>query len=309
MFSRMQHTVKEKIGAAGVGLHTGRIVSMEIAPAPADTGICFIRKDLGPEYLVPAKAKYAVDGRFASTIGIGEVTVSTVEHLMAAFWGAGVDNAFVFIDGPEVPAMDGSAAPFLRLLDQAGLAAQDAPRRYLKVVESFSIEEDGRSISVEPSEGMRVCFRIDFDHPLISTQRFDKKITKKVFHKGIARARTFGFLHEVETLKRNGLARGGSLDNAVVLGEDSILNKGGLRFSDEFVRHKVLDLIGDLYLAGMPILARVTAERTGHGMHHRFVRELLARPYAWQVVEHAEGRAPLNWAPSLEGVSVQAVPA
>ncbi len=295
MFSKVQHTVKQKVRAAGVGLHTGKVVSMEITPAPADAGICFIRKDLGPDCIIPAKTKYVVDGRFASTIGVGEATVSTVEHLMAALFGAGVDNAFIVIDGPEVPAMDGSAAPFLGILHRAGLVSQEARRKYLKIVEPFTIQQGDKVLSIEPSDSLHVSFKIDFDHPLISTQRFNKKITRKSFSKGIAKARTFGFLNEVELLKKNGFALGGSLDNAVVLGDDAILNEGGLRFSDEFVRHKVLDLLGDLYLAGMPILGKITAEKTGHSIHHKFVQELLARPYAWRIVDLVEDRRVVPW--------------
>ncbi len=309
MFFKFQHTVKNKIKAAGVGLHTGKMACVEIGPAPVDSGICFIRKDIAPDRIIPAKSKYVVDGRFASTIGIGEVTVSTVEHLMAALWAAGVDNAYIEIDGPEVPAMDGSAAPFLSLLRKAGTVAQEKNFRYLKIVEAFGVEEGDKSIMVRPSDSLRVNFKIDFPHPLISTQEYRKKISRKTFSKEIANARTFGFLKEVEELRRNGLALGGSLENAVVIGDKAILNEDGLRFPDEFVRHKVLDLLGDLYLLGLPIMGEINAVKSGHALHHRFVEELIARPYLWRIVEPAaDGRRISPWVRPVEDMASQLLP-
>ncbi len=309
MFFKVQHTIKNRVKAAGVGLHTGKMVSIEITPAPVDSGIYFIRKDISSDCIIPAKSKYVVDGRFASTIGAGDARVSTVEHLMAAFWAAGVDNACVEIDGPEVPAMDGSAAPFMALLQQAETQAQEKNSRYLKIVEDFSVEDGDKSITIRPSDCLKVDFTIDFPHPLIATQHYSRKISRKIFSREIARARTFGFLKEVELLRKNGLALGGSLDNAVVIGDKAILNHDGLRFPDEFVRHKVLDLLGDLYLSGLPLMAEITAVKSGHALHHRLVDELLSRPYLWRIVDPAsENRGISSWVRPVEDMASQFLP-
>lgn len=280
-----QHTVKKPVRAVGIGLHSGKEISLTISPAPADSGICFVRSDINPTRLIPAEAKHVVDTRFATTIGTENGTIATIEHLMAALFGAGIDNALIDVHGPEVPAMDGSAAPFLRLLENAGRQKQNSSRKYVKILEPVSVSRDGKSLAIQPDNRFHVSFEIEFDHPLIARQRFSSKVTPRMFSRRIGRARTFGFLKEVEMLKKNGLALGGSLDNAVVIGDTDVVNDGGLRFSDEFVRHKVLDLIGDLYLLGAPVLGRVKAFKSGHFLHHLLVQELLSRPYAWEVVE------------------------
>lgn len=288
--SSVQHTIRRHARAVGIGLHSGEKVALTIKPAPEDTGIVFVRTDIEPRTLIPAKPNFVVDTRFATTIGSGKVTVSTIEHLMAAFAGAGVDNVMVEIDGPEVPVMDGSAGPFMSLIREAGLEAQKRHRVFLEVLDRVSVSSHGSTLSIEPSSHFSIDFEIDFDHPVISRQFFSQKVTPRTFSKRIAKARTFGFLKEVELMRKNGLARGGSLENAVVIGETSVLNVEGLRFSDEFVRHKVLDLIGDIYLLGRPVRGRLNAYKSGHGLHYLLVQELLKRRYAWKLVEDRDDK-------------------
>jgi len=305
IFSRQQHTVKKAKKAAGIGLHSGKAITFEILPSPPNSGIQFLRSDMGSDCIIPARSRYIVNSDHATSIGIGEAMISTVEHLMAALLGAGIDNAIIKLDGPEVPAMDGSAAPFLRLLKKAGRVSQSHPRRYLQIIEPFSVVDGDKSISVEPAPELYISFDIDFPHPLVSKQHYEIKLTEKSFAREISKARTFGFLKEVEFLRRNGLAQGGSLDNAVVIGDRSILNQDGLRFEDEFVRHKILDLLGDLYLIGMPIIGRIKAVKSGHRLHQRFVQELLARPYVWRVIEPSSGPKMVPWTQPLEGFETQ----
>ena len=285
--SNSQYTIEKSVRAAGIGLHSGEKISLKIKPAPADAGISFVRTDLSPHAVIPARTASVVNTGFATTIGSTRgATVSTIEHLMAALFGMGIDNAVIEVDGPEVPAMDGSAAPFLALIRKAGIKAQDEPRRYIEILESVEVSRGDKSLSLEPCKDFRVSYEIEFEHPLVAKQCFDEKITRRTFARHISKARTFGFLSEIETLRKNGLALGGSLNNAVVVGDTSIFNDGGLRFSDEFVRHKVLDLIGDLYLLGGPVLGKINAVKSGHTLHHMLAQELLSRPYAWQYVEH-----------------------
>ncbi len=271
-------------------MHSGEKVALTIKPAPEDTGIVFVRTDIDPSTSIPARPDFVVDTRFATTIGSGKVTISTIEHLMAAFSGAGVDNVMVEIDGPEVPVMDGSAGPFMSLIREAGLKSQKRHRTFMEVLERVSVSNHGSTLSIEPSSHFSIDFEIDFDHPVISRQFFSQKVTPRTFSKRIAKARTFGFLREIELMRKNGLARGGSLKNAVVIGETSVLNAEGLRFSDEFVRHKVLDLIGDIYLLGRPVRGRLNAYKSGHGLHHLLVQELLKRRYAWRLVEDRDDK-------------------
>jgi len=304
-----QHTLRKSVKAFGIGLHSGEKISLKINPSPANTGICFVRSDLSPEQVIPARTGYVVDTRFATTIGTERGSISTIEHLMAALSGAGVNNALIEVDGPEVPAMDGSAAPFLTLLQKAGLKAQDEPIRYIEILEPIRVASGDKFLSIEPCKNFVVSFEIEFEHPLIAKQRFVDKITPQTFASQISKARTFGFFSEVELLRENGFARGGSLENAVVVGDKSIYNSGGLRFSDEFVRHKVLDLIGDLYLLGAPILGKVKAVKSGHALHHVLTQELLNRPYAWEYVEHDRAWVIPSWVGHKDDVISAAVPA
>jgi UDP-3-O-[3-hydroxymyristoyl] N-acetylglucosamine deacetylase len=307
--TNFQHTIRKSVKAFGIGLHSGKRVSLKIKPSPANTGICFVRTDLSPEEVIPARTRYVVDTRFATTIGNEMGSVSTIEHLMAALSGAGVNNALIEIDGPEVPAMDGSAAPFLTLLQKAGLEAQDEPIQYIEVLEPIMVTMGDKLLSIEPCKNFVVSFEIEFEHPLIAKQRFVEKITSQTFACQISKARTFGFFNEVQLLRENGFARGGSLENAVVVGDKSIYNSGGLRFSDEFVRHKVLDLIGDLYLLGAPILGKVKAVKSGHALHHILNKELLTRPSAWEYVEQDRDWVIPSWVGQKDDVISVAAPA
>ena len=307
--TNFQHTLRKSVKAFGIGLHSGNKVSLKINPSPVNTGICFVRTDLSPEQVVPARTRYVVDTRFATTIGNEKGSVSTIEHLMAALSGAGVNNALIEVDGPEVPAMDGSAAPFFSLLQKAGLKAQDEPIQYIEVLEPITVTMGDKLLSIEPCKNFVVSFEIEFEHPLIAKQRFVDRITPQTFACQISKARTFGFFSEVELLRENGFARGGSLENAVVVGDKSIYNSGGLRFSDEFVRHKVLDLIGDLYLLGAPILGKVRAVKSGHALHHILNKELLTRPSRWEYVEQDRDWVIPSWVGQKDDVVSVAAPA
>jgi UDP-3-O-[3-hydroxymyristoyl] N-acetylglucosamine deacetylase len=287
-----QRTLKSLIGASGVGLHTGQKVKMTLRPAPSDTGIVFRRIDLASPIDVPARAELVGDTRMASCLVRDGVRVSTVEHLMSALSGLGVDNAYVDLDAPELPIMDGSASPFVLLIQQAGIEEQAAPKRFLRVMRRVEVRNGDKWARLEPYDGFKLSFSIDFRHPVIerSTQSVSVDFAETSYLKEIARARTFGFMHEVEELRESGLALGGGLDNAVVLDEHRVLNAEGLRFADEFIRHKLLDAIGDLYLLGKPLLGAFSAHKSGHALHNRLLRALLADQTAFETVifERAE---------------------
>ena len=287
-----QRTLKSLISASGVGLHTGKKVRITLRPAPADTGIVFRRVDLASPVDVPAHAELVGESRLASTLIKDDVKVHTVEHLMSALGGLGVDNAYVDLDAPELPIMDGSASPFVLLIQQAGIEVQAAPKKFLRVTRRVEVKDADKWARLEPYEGYRLSFSIDFRHPVIerSTQAVTVDFAETSYLKEIARARTFGFMHEVEDLRDNGLALGGGLDNAVVLDEYRVLNSEGLRFADEFIRHKLLDAIGDLYLLGKPLLGAFTAHKSGHALNNRLLRAALADDGALELVvfERAE---------------------
>jgi UDP-3-O-[3-hydroxymyristoyl] N-acetylglucosamine deacetylase len=287
-----QRTLKSLIRASGVGLHTGQKVRMTLRPAPVDTGIVFRRVDLASPVDIPARAELVGEARLASTLVKGDVKVHTVEHLMSAFGGLGVDNAFVDLDAPELPIMDGSASPFVLLIQQAGIEQQGAPKRFLRVTRRVEVAEGDKWARLEPYEGYRLSFSIDFRHPVIekSTQSVAVDFAETSYLKEIARARTFGFMHEVENLRESGLALGGGLENAVVLDEYRVLNAEGLRFADEFIRHKLLDAVGDLYLLGKPLLGAFSAHKSGHALNNRLLRAALADAGALETVsfERAE---------------------
>lgn len=293
--STHQHTIERPVRARGIGLHSGAAISLKMIPAPPNFGVNFVRTDLSPEVLIPARSEFVVDTQLATSIGVGSAWVGTIEHLMAALAGASVDNVLVELDGPEVPAMDGSAAQFMALLHKAGLQQQSAPRRCLRLVEPIEVSDGDKFLRMDPWGSLRVDFQIDFDHPLIARQSYSCEVTLENFERHISSARTFGFLRDVELLKRNGLALGGSLHNAVVVGDEAVLNVEGLRFPDEFVRHKILDLIGDLALFGVPILARVTASKSGHALHHLLLSELSFRSSAWRYTEQGATWIPGAW--------------
>jgi UDP-3-O-[3-hydroxymyristoyl] N-acetylglucosamine deacetylase len=287
-----QRTLKTLIKASGVGLHTGQKVRMTLRPAPPDTGIVFRRIDLASPVDIPARAELVGEARLASTLIRDGAKVHTVEHLMSALSGLGIDNAFVDLDAPELPILDGSASPFVLLLQQAGLEEQGAPKRFLRVKKIIEVKEGDKWARLEPYEGFRLSFSIEFRHPAIerTTQSVMVDFAETSYLKEIARARTFGFMHEVEELKDSGLALGGGLDNAVLLDEQGVLNAGGLRFADEFIRHKLLDAIGDLYLLGRPLLGAFTAHKSGHALNNKLARAALADATALETVvfERAE---------------------
>src|SRR5919106_5770309 len=287
-----QRTLKSLIKASGVGLHTGQKVRIALRPAPPDTGIVFRRIDLPTPVDIPARADLVGEARLASTLIRGDVKIHTVEHLMSALNGLGIDNAFVDLDAPELPIMDGSASPFALLLQQAGLEEQAAPKRFLRVKKTIEIKDGDKWARLDPYEGFRLSFSIEFRHPVIerSTQSVTVDFAETPYLTEIARARTFGFMHEVEDLRDSGLALGGGLDNAVVLDEYRVLNSEGLRFADEFIRHKLLDALGDLYLLGRPLLGAFSAHKSGHALNNKLVRAALADAAALEpvVFERAE---------------------
>lgn len=280
--STRQHTLGREVSFSGIGLHSGLPVSMKVKPAPANNGIRFVRTDLGVE--IPALMNRVVDTTLATTIGVGEAMVSTTEHLLASLLGLGIDNALIELNGPEVPIMDGSAGPFAHLLNKIARRPQDASRRLIKITRELAVENGCSSIRVSPHRAFHVSCEIDFKHPLIRRQRYSIEVTPKRFMKEIAVARTFGFVEQVERLRANGLALGGSLANAIVMDQAGVLNAEGLRFADEFVRHKVLDLIGDLALMGCPLLGHVVANKPGHAIHLSLMKELAAHPECWEFV-------------------------
>jgi UDP-3-O-[3-hydroxymyristoyl] N-acetylglucosamine deacetylase len=287
-----QRTLRSLVSASGVGLHTGQKVRITLRPAPIDTGIVFRRVDLQAPVDIPARAELVGEARLASTLVKGEVRVHTVEHLMSALGGLGVDNAYVDLDAPELPIMDGSASPFVLLIQQAGIEEQAAAKKFLRVTRRVEVKDGDKWARFDPYEGYRLSFSIEFRHPVIerSTQSVIVDFAETSYLKEIARARTFGFMHEVEDLRDSGLALGGGLDNAVVLDEYRVLNAEGLRFADEFIRHKLLDAIGDLYLLGHPLLGAFTAHKSGHALNNRLLRAALADGAALETVvfERAE---------------------
>src|SRR2546423_3014744 len=291
-----QRTLKALVSAAGVGLHTGQKVRMTLRPAPADSGIVFRRVDLAAPVDIPARAELVGETRLSSCLVREGVKIYTVEHLMSALGGLGVDNAYVDLDAPEVPIMDGSAAPFVLLVQQAGITEQGAPKRFLRVTRRVEVKDGDKWARLEPYDGYKLAFSIEFKHPVIerSTQSVAVDFAETSYLKEIARARTFGFMHEVEDLRESGLALGGGLDNALVLDEYRVLNSDGLRFADEFIRHKLLDAIGDLYLLGRPLLGAFSAHKSGHSLNNRLLRALLADGAALETVtfEPAEEAPP-----------------
>lgn len=287
-----QRTLKSLVSASGVGLHTGQKVRITLRPAPVDTGVVFRRVDLASPVDIPARAELIGEARLASTLIKGDVKIHTVEHLMSALGGLGVDNVFVDLDGPELPIMDGSASPFVLLIQQAGIEEQAAPKKFLRVTRRVEVKDGDKWARFDPYDGYRLSFSIEFRHPVIerTTQAVTVDFAESSYLKEIARARTFGFMHEVEDLRDSGLALGGGLDNAVVLDEYRVLNSEGLRFADEFIRHKLLDAIGDLYLLGHPLLGAFTAHKSGHALNNRLLRAALADAAALETVvfERAE---------------------
>ena len=281
-----QRTLKNVIGATGVGLHTGKKVYLTLRPAPVNTGIVFRRVDLDPVAEIPAALDRVSDTRLSTTIEHNGVRVSTVEHLMSAFAGLHIDNAIVELDSDEVPIMDGSAGIFVFLIQSAGIEMQSAPKQFIRISKPIEIRDGDKWARFEPYDGFKVSFSIDFDHPSMqsSAQEATIDLSEISFAKEVSRARTFGFLQDVEALQEIGLARGGSLDNAIVMDDFRVINDDGLRYGDEFVKHKILDAIGDLYLLGCPLIGSFCAHKSGHGLNNRLLRELDERQDCWETV-------------------------
>jgi UDP-3-O-[3-hydroxymyristoyl] N-acetylglucosamine deacetylase len=278
-----QTTISKPIEISGVGLHTGVEVNLRLRPAPENTGYIFVRTDLD-DFEIPASVEYVSHCSYATTLMRRGVVLSTCEHLLSALRGSGVDNAFIDLDNIEIPILDGSSEDWVELIEGAGVKELDAPRRVLKVLQRVDFEEDGRKMSVEPSERFVIECVIDFPHPYIKRQAFTFVMDNGSFGRQIASARTFGFEHEIEMLRKANLALGGSLDNAIVLTNEGMLNETPLRFDDEFVRHKILDIIGDVALIGLPLQGKITAEKSGHAVHASLMSKLLKTEGAWEIV-------------------------
>jgi UDP-3-O-[3-hydroxymyristoyl] N-acetylglucosamine deacetylase len=280
-----RRTLKKDVGCTGIGLHSGKPVRLALRPAPAEHGIRFRRTDVGVE--IPATLAHLARLDHATTLSRDGVSVETVEHLLSALHALGVDDAIIEVDGPEVPVLDGSAAPFVILIHEAGLRPHKVQRRYLKILKPVEAVRGGKSVRLSPADHFDISYAIGFDHPLLRHQAASFRVTPETFAEQIAPARTFGFLREVEMLRRNGLALGGSLENAIVIGESGVLNNK-LRFEDEFVRHKILDAIGDLMLLEYPLIGHVEAVKAGHALHAAVAQKLMATPDAWALVAHPQ---------------------
>lgn len=277
-----QHTVAKPVRCIGVGMHSGKTVRLTIRPAPVNHGIRFVRTDLADTPSIAAHFNMVVDTSLATVIGYEGFIVSTIEHLMATFSGMAIDNALVEIDSHEMPIMDGSASAFVNSIASVGIKEQSCPRYYFAVTEPIALKEAEKSITIYPSDSFQITCSIEYDHPLIQTQSFTIDLGTDNFKQEISAARTFGFLHEYEYLKRYGFAQGGSLENVVVLDQSGMLNEDGLRYPDEFARHKTLDCIGDLFLLGMPILGHVVAIRSGHALNNSFLKKLFSNKHSWE---------------------------
>jgi UDP-3-O-[3-hydroxymyristoyl] N-acetylglucosamine deacetylase len=293
-----QRTLKNSIRATGVGLHTGTRIAMTLRPAPPDSGIVFRRVDLSPPVDIPAHAQNVGETRLGTTLGQGEARVSTVEHLLSALAGLGIDNCIVEVSAPEVPIMDGSAGPFVFLLQSAGIAEQATPKRFVRVKKSVEVRDGDKWARFDPYEGFKVNFEIEFNHPVFQkhSQKASMDFSTTTYLKEVSRARTFGFMRDLETMRAHNLALGGNLDNAIVLDDSGVMNEDGLRSEDEFVKHKILDAIGDLYLLGHSLIGEFTGFKSGHGLNNRLLRTLLADESAWEelVFEKPE-QAPISY--------------
>ncbi|KGM53845.1 UDP-3-O-(3-hydroxymyristoyl) glucosamine N-acyltransferase [Lysobacter daejeonensis GH1-9] len=293
-----QRTLKNVIRATGVGLHSGEKVFLTLRPAAVDTGIVFRRVDLDPVLEIPARADLVTETTLCTGLSCGPAKIQTVEHLLSALAGLGVDNAYIDLSAPEVPIMDGSAGPFVFLLQSAGIAEQDAPKRFIRIKHAVEVRDGDKVARFEPHDGFRIGFTVQFDHPAIpaSQSRAEIEFSSASYVKEVSRARTFGFMRDLEYMRERNLGLGGSMDNAIVLDEFRVLNDDGLRYADEFVRHKILDAVGDLYLAGRPIIGAFEGYKSGHALNNKLVRALLAEQSAWEEVTFAdEAPAPVTY--------------
>lgn len=280
----LEKTIREAVSCTGVGLHTGKQIQLRLIPAEKGEGIVFVRKDLGG-IQIPADAEHLVPSNFTTVLEAKGAAVQTVEHLLAAVSALEIDNLVIELDGLEVPALDGSAFPFISLLQKAGLVEQNRTRSFIEILKPVTISENGKSVTIHPSSTFEVSCYIDFDHPLVAKQSYHYWHSRSAFISELSSARTFGFLKDYDFLKEQGLALGGSLDNTIVVGENEILNEKGLRYSDEFVRHKVLDLIGDFVMLGKPILGRIEAHCSGHNLHAQLVKVIAENKKTWRIVD------------------------
>ena len=293
-----QRTLKNVIRATGIGLHTGEKVYLTLRPAAVDTGIVFRRVDLNPPVDIQAKPENVGDTQLSTTLMNGEVRVSTVEHLLSAMAGLGIDNAYIDVSAPEVPIMDGSAGPFVFLIQSAGIEEQNAPKHFIRIKKPVIVEDGDKWARFDPFEGFKVSFNIDFAHPVFKNlaQTTTVDFSSTSFVKEVSRARTFGFMRDIERLRENNLALGGSLDNAIVMDDYRVLNEDGLRYHDEFVKHKVLDAIGDLYLLGSSLIGAFSGYKSGHALNNRLLRTLLADESAWEAATFDDSsRAPISY--------------
>ena len=281
---RQQQTVAQTVSCTGVGLHTGLPATLTLRPAPPDSGIVFVVSDGQRQVSLNASVHHLVPTELCTALSMNGTSVKTVEHILSALVGLEIDNVIVEVDAPEVPVMDGSAGPFVRLIKQAGILQQDRRQAFLKIIRPIEVSDGNRRVVIEPSPCTRLTYSIQFNHPMIGHQTYSFDWGASPFEQEIAEARTFGFLHEVEALWARGLGRGGTLDNTVVLSKEGIVNQSGLRFEDEFVRHKILDLIGDLALLGVPFIGHLIADRSGHALHTKLITQILAHPDAWVLV-------------------------
>ena len=285
-----QRTLSNSIRASGVGLHSGEKVNMTLRPAAKDTGIIFRRLDIEPIQQIPALAKSVIDTMLGTTIAKKNASVMTVEHILAAFAGLGIDNALIDLDGSEVPIMDGSSASFIFLIESAGIEEQNASKKFLRIKKNIRVEDGEKFAEFKPYNGYRISFEIDFDHPMIKSKltKLSVDFSTLTFLKEISRARTFGFLKEIETLRSKNLALGGSLDNAIVFDDYRILNQDGLRYQDELVRHKILDVVGDLYLMGHILVGEFNGYKSGHELNNKLILKLYTDQTAWEEIEESE---------------------
>ena len=293
-----QRTLKNIIRATGVGLHSGEKVYLTLKPAPIDTGIVFVRADLDPVVQIPARAENVGETTMSTTLINGDVKVDTVEHLLSAMAGLGIDNAYVELSASEVPIMDGSAGPFVFLIQSAGLEEQDAAKKFIRILREVTVEDGDKRATFVPFEGFKVSFEIDFDHPVFRnrTQSATVDFSSTSFVKEVSRARTFGFMSDIEYLRKHNLALGGSVENAIVVDADGVLNEDGLRYEDEFVKHKILDAIGDLYLLGNSLIGEFKGFKSGHALNNQLIRKLLEQTDAWEVVTFEDAStAPISY--------------
>jgi UDP-3-O-[3-hydroxymyristoyl] N-acetylglucosamine deacetylase len=281
-----QRTLQSSASCSGIGIHSGKEVNLAVRPAPANHGIKFIRTDLLDSPEISANFNQVVDTSLATVIGYDGFIISTIEHLMATFAGLAIDNALVEIDSYEMPIMDGSAGPFTDMILKAGIETQESPRCYFVIKQPIELKENGKFVGFYPASTFKISCTVEYDHPLIHKQSFTIDISEKTFEAEVCRARTFGFLQEYEMLKRFGLAQGGSLDNVVVIDTDKILNPGGLRYHDEFVRHKILDSIGDFSLLGMPIIGHIVLDKSGHAFNHACLMKVFSQKQSWETQRH-----------------------